>query len=148
MLKIITKSRVLSLACFLIMLTAVLKVSLAKDSTEVNLRPNIEYDAAKMRDPFGESSEQEQPGKPGVPGAQGVESGRMPLPAWSLQGLIWGGKFSQAIVNGKVVRIGDTIEGAKIIDINKEGLVLFYDNRRHIVRPAVVGNSENTENKT
>ncbi len=38
-----------------------------------------------------------------------------------IQGLIWGTPFPQAIINGKIYKVGDTIEGTniKIVEIKK-----------------------------
>ncbi|MFA5198612.1 MAG: hypothetical protein WC432_03600, partial [Candidatus Omnitrophota bacterium] len=41
-----------------------------------------------------------------------------------LQGVVWGVKNPQAIINGKVVSVGDLIEGAEIVSIDKKGVTL------------------------
>ncbi len=54
----------------------------------------------------------------------------IPLPPLVIQGLLWGGEFPQAIINNKVVKIGDTIEEARIVEINKNGVILLFAGRK------------------
>jgi len=57
----------------------------------------------------------------------GLPSGKeLPLPALSIEGLIWNTRIPQAIINGKVVRVGDVIEDVKILKIDKEGIEVEY----------------------
>ena len=49
----------------------------------------------------------------------------------TVQGLVWGGAVPQAIINNKVVNMGDVIEGAEVIEISKNGVILLYKNRRY-----------------
>jgi hypothetical protein len=44
----------------------------------------------------------------------------------NVQGVVWGGSISQAIINDKVFTIGDLVEGAQILDINKKGVTLSF----------------------
>lgn len=48
------------------------------------------------------------------------------LPQLTTEGLVWGGRYPQVIINGRVLRIGDSIEGAMVKDINRKGVVLIY----------------------
>ena len=48
------------------------------------------------------------------------------MPALTVSGIAWGGSYPRAIINGKIVKIGDTIEGAEILEIKKEGVVVSY----------------------
>jgi len=81
----------------------------------------IEYKSEGLRDPFQEEKIEinEQPQEP------------KPLPALQIQGIVWGGGFPQAIINNKVVRVGDTIEGVRITDINKNGVIVFFENQQY-----------------
>ncbi len=89
-------------------------------SQEVIVRPKVEYKASDLRDPFqGPFAPKETPvAGPGVLSAPQVS------PSLEVQGIIWGGGFPQAIINKKVVKIGDTIEGMQIMDINKSGVIV------------------------
>lgn len=42
----------------------------------------------------------------------------------NVQGIIWGSDTPSAIINGEVMNVGDTIQGAKIVKINKKGIVV------------------------
>ncbi len=52
------------------------------------------------------------------------------LPSLSVSGAVWGGASPQAIINGKILKEGDTIEGATILKIEKEGIILLYRGRQ------------------
>lgn len=95
---------------------------IAQPKVEVIERPRVEYNASKLRDPF-----QGEVTKTGPEGT--ITQSAFRPPELKIEGVIWGGKINQAIVNGKVVTIGDTIENARIVDIKKEGIKIFYGNR-------------------
>jgi len=84
----------------------------------------IEYKSEDSRDPFQEEKIEieEQPQ---------VQIETKPLPSLQIQGIVWGGGFPQAIINNKVVRVGDTIEEVRITDINKSGVTVFSGNRQY-----------------
>jgi len=84
----------------------------------------IEYKSEKLREPFQEEKieTKEQP-------QVQIETG--PLPTLQIQGIVWGGSIPQAIINSKVFRVGDTIEGVRITDINKKGVTVFFGNRQY-----------------
>ena len=84
----------------------------------------IEYKSEELRDPFQEEEIEieEQPQ---------VQIETKPLPSLQIQGIVWGGGFPQAIINNKVMRVGDTIEGVRITDINKNGVTVFFENQKY-----------------
>lgn len=45
-----------------------------------------------------------------------------------VNGLIWGTDRPQAIINNRVVSVGDTIENSEIIDINQNGVDVIFSN--------------------
>lgn len=99
------------------------------------LRPQIEYKPEELRDPFWPPPQQMEPPEQ-IPQ---VEAKVEPLPTLVIQGVVWGGFAPQAIINNKVVKVGDVIEGVHIIDINKDGITVFFDNREYnLSSPAVV----------
>ncbi len=92
------------------------------------VKPKAEYTAKGLRDPFqtpfvGKSTSGS--------GAVASGPGGASLGLLKLQGVIWGGKFPQAIINNRVVKIGDTIERALVVDINRYGVVLFLDGSQY-----------------
>ncbi|OGX19133.1 MAG: hypothetical protein A3K83_01195 [Omnitrophica WOR_2 bacterium RBG_13_44_8b] len=95
---------------------------------ELILRPNIEYDAQDFRDPFSEPAPDE---KKSVEIAEKSAPVIEKLPDLAIQGLIWGGEISQAIVNNKVVKEGDSIEGAKVISIRKHGITVLFKGKEY-----------------
>ena len=66
----------------------------------------VEYTAEEVSDPF--AAQTEEP-------VQKEEVPKKPLPEFKIQGLIWGCKLPQAIVNNKVVMVGDTLEEARMM---------------------------------
>jgi hypothetical protein len=89
---------------------------------QVIVRPNVEYRAQGLRNPFEQSvlvSESTDAGSNLMPEAT-------KLPQLTVQGIIWGSSLPQAIINNKVVKVGDVLEGADIIEINKEGITVLF----------------------
>jgi hypothetical protein len=89
-------------------------------------RPVVEYSSGKLRDPFKTALIKEEPKK--VP----EKEAELPKPVLDLstlnvQGIIWGVKNPQAIINDKVLTIGDLIEGAEILSIDKKGITLNFN---------------------
>jgi len=99
---------------------------------ETIIRPQEEYKSEDARDPFQSSptKAQKSPGELKTVEATG-EAEKKPLPSLVVQGLIWGGNFPQAIVDNKVVKIGDTVGGARITDISKNGVTVFLEGREY-----------------
>jgi hypothetical protein len=95
------------------------------------IRPTVEYKAESqgLKDPFRKPSSTQKSDE-----AQ-VEA--KPLPNLVVQGVIWGGRFPQAIINNKVVKAGDNLEGVRVKDISREGItVLFEGSEYHISSPS------------
>jgi hypothetical protein len=94
---------------------------------ENSLIPNIEYKAGESRDPF-QSPQKEKQIKGQLPQKQIQEK---PLPALAVKGIVWGGKFPQAIINNRIVKIGDNVDEVQIVDINKSGVTVSFENRQY-----------------
>ena len=79
-----------------------------------------QYKAELLRDPFlnpfakKESVLREKTGELKAP------------PVLTVQGVIWGGLFPQAIINNRVVKEGDNIDGVLISKISQEGITASY----------------------
>ena len=70
-------------------------------------RPNIVYNASDLRDPFEsyiKKGEHPEDGKQSTAVFANQQVEKAP-PSLTVQGLVWGGNFPQAIINNKVVRI-------------------------------------------
>jgi len=111
-----------------------LRANLAKGAVSEDLRDSnkIEYKSGNLRDPFkeermeGEGGEaKEKPPEKQMP----VEI--KPLPSLQIQGIIWGSDLPQAIINNKVLKIGDTIEEARITGISKDKVTVFFGNQKY-----------------
>jgi len=90
------------------------EVTTSAGSQEAN---KIEYKAEGLKDPFQEEEIE----------APGIRA----LPSMTIQGIVWGGSFPQAIINNKVVRVGDTIEGVEITDIDKNRVTVLFENQKY-----------------
>ncbi|MBN1913911.1 MAG: hypothetical protein JW788_05875 [Candidatus Omnitrophica bacterium] len=116
----------------------------AQSSLGASLRPKLkEYEAKGQKDPFkgkeiiGVKKEEAPQGEPS-----------RPLPALTIQGLVWGGAFPQAIINNRVVKVGDIIEEAKITAISKTGVKVVFDKREYdLSSPASVNISNSFKNR-
>lgn len=95
-------------------------------------RPKVAYKASALRDPFigiiiQENVKKENP------------VSEASLPDFTIQGIIWGGRVPQAIINNKVMGVGDTVQGARIIDIGKEGITVLYGGRSFTLKSPIEG---------
>ena len=116
---------------------------------EVIIRPKLEYKATGFRSPFWGpfhvkadlSAAKKKAGEVEV-----VEPEK-PLPLLKVQGVIWGGSFPQAIVNDKVVKIGDTVDGVRILSIDKENIVVFFEERKYKIPSPAAGAITTTSNQ-
>lgn len=105
----------------------------AADSQGPVTRPLVEYTSSTLRDPF--QGVNTRPASGSQAQVQVKE-----LPAMTVQGIMWGGKFNQAIVNSKVIKAGDSIEGAQVVSIEKNKIVLIYESRKYTL--TVVGDAK------
>lgn len=103
-------------------------------------RPKREYRADDLRDPFrGYEEKKEKPAEFVPPPPQQIEQ---PLPNLEIQGVIWGGRILQAIINNKIVKIGDVIEGVQIVNINKDGITVLFGGKEYNLSSPAITNLE------
>ncbi|MCU0665753.1 MAG: hypothetical protein MUF05_01480 [Candidatus Omnitrophica bacterium] len=96
-------------------------------------RPAAEYKAANYRDPFRLQRQEKEETKE----TKKYQEEEIIPPDLVIQGVVWGAATPQAIVNDKVVKKGDIIQDAHILDITKEGIDIFYQGAQfHISAPA------------
>ena len=108
---------------------------------EVSSRPNIEYKAQDLKDPFQPPREEKKPEEEPEAEIMPEVIPEIPLPFLEIKGLVWGGNLPQAIINKKIVKIGDIIEGAQVIDINKAGVIISFNKREYnLPSPCIVNN--------
>jgi len=121
------------------------------DPLEVIDMPIVEYTAEGMRNPFQGYIEQTD-----VINVGSTSEEEVSLPAFEVQGVVWGGDVPQAIINNKIVKTGDVLSDAKILEISKQGItILYHDRRYNIMSPSAIamGSLEQTlkaidENRT
>ncbi|MFC1804229.1 hypothetical protein ACFLZ3_00120 [Candidatus Omnitrophota bacterium] len=105
----------------------------AQDAPEPGIsRPKVQYAASALRDPFSEYKSEEPVA---LEDKQKKEAATPP--SLTVQGIIWGGKFPQAIINDRAVKEGDSLEGARIVRIEKQGVnILYYGTLYTLSSPA------------
>lgn len=111
------------------------------EDEKVIISPNIRYSAENLRDPFMRRQEEK------VIEAPEVNPAATP-PALVVKGIIWGSDLAQAIINDKVVKIGDTIEGAEIIGITKEGVEFNFGGMVYNLSSPAVTESQSIKKDT
>ena len=110
----------------------------ADNADGVISRPVIEYSSGDLRDPFMDlfqmAAEKEKREKElrNFEAPKDETDKVLPMPSLDkikVQGLIWGGRFPQAVINGRILGIGDSIESFKIVNIEKKGITLSFSGR-------------------
>lgn len=91
-------------------------------------RPKEEFAAEGLRDPFRDCFSESSTGPGGTETGE-AKAPEIPLPTLTVQGVVCGGRLNQAIINNKILKVGDDIEGATITNIDKKGITVFFDNR-------------------
>ncbi|MFH0827304.1 MAG: hypothetical protein V1923_05430 [Candidatus Omnitrophota bacterium] len=105
-------------------------------------RPIVEYEAGNLRDPFqGTAVRKDIKGPTGPTDVKISAKAKRPLPLLAIQGVVWGGNFPQAIIENRVVKVGDLIklgqaqEAAKIIGIDQEGVLILFEGQSYKLPP-------------
>ncbi len=101
----------------------------AAPADEFIKKRSVIYKAESLRDPFQTCMEEENkqstsPQTSSVP--QNIPVANL-FPSLTVQGIVWGGNFPQAIINNKVVKVGEAIEGANVKAIDKEGVTFIFE---------------------
>lgn len=96
-------------------------------SQETISKPEVSYSADNLRDPFQSAIKLELLKDVSETDQTAPE---VPIPGLKVQGIFWGGIFPQAIINDKVLKAGDTVDGVRIISIEKEAITAFFQNRQ------------------
>ena len=102
--------------------------SLSPAAPKIGLAKKVEYTSGNLRDPFESPFEM---------GDEVATESVVGLPQLQVQGMIWGSAMPQAIVNNTIVKIGEIVDGAEILDIRKEGVYVLYEGKQYILRPII-----------
>lgn len=70
----------------------------------------------------------------GKPVVEEQEQQTRQMPKLDISGIIWGGDTPTAFINDRPYKIGDSVEDAKIVDIDKNGVHFVFDNRKEFIR--------------
>ncbi|MBN2830860.1 MAG: hypothetical protein JXL82_01085 [Candidatus Omnitrophica bacterium] len=108
-------------------------------------RPRIEYRARGLRNPFQQpvSTTEEKP----VKAEESVAIDPVFLPVLNVQGIIWQGNPKQAIINNRVMKVGDSLDNIDVIDINKEGVTVLHAGVQHNISTSPVTGRQDSEQK-
>lgn len=66
------------------------------------------------------------------------------LPSLELQGVFWGIPSPQAIINRKIVSVGDQIEGVRIVSISRDGVVVSLNGQDVTLAPPAPGSHDDS----
>ncbi|MEW5758118.1 MAG: hypothetical protein AB1755_01415 [Candidatus Omnitrophota bacterium] len=89
----------------------------------------IQYTAGSLRDPFEPWFSQEA--KLATEGE--VVNGEIQLSEFKVQGIILHPTKPAAIINNQVVKVGDVVGAAKVIEINKDGVGIIHKGNIFII---------------
>jgi hypothetical protein len=110
-----------------------METSTTPKSSGAYKRKAVKYDSGTFRDPFSNPFTPVQEDQSNKPKAKEIK-----LPPLAVQGISWGANYPTAIINNKVVKAGDKIEGVTILAIdNKEILVQYQEKNFQIPSPAL-----------
>ena len=100
-----------------------------KPAPPPSVPPAAAYTAFDVRDPLKSFLPRPALSTTGTSGAasETPEATRPPPPPQlQVEGLLWGGTRPQAIINGRVYGVADTVNGVKITGINGSGVTIDY----------------------
>lgn len=83
---------------------------------------NIKYYGNKYRDPFKSLIPKDPKGNKKITSFE-----------VNVEGIIWATDKPSAIIDGNVLNVGDTVSGAKIVEISKKGIVFSLGGEQFIV---------------
>jgi hypothetical protein len=113
------------------------------DAEEIAIKPGVSYTADNLRDPFSNPALTEISTDAG----SSANTPEVNLPEMKVQGIFWGAKFPQAIINDKVVKVNDKIEGAQVTEITKDSVTVFFGNKQFVLTSPAFVNLEAASNK-
>ena len=112
---------------FLCCLTGLWAVAWAQEDVPEAIanRQPVEYKSGELRDPFQTYISKEK--KADTQQQKKAELAQLEtnLNELKVQGIIWGTKMPQAIIDNKVYIVGDKVENSEIVSINHKGVDLM-----------------------
>jgi hypothetical protein len=98
--------------------------ALSKEAGFVDIR----YTGRQNRDPLDNSAVLHR-----ITESPEKKEGAFPKEGFSISAIIWGGKRPQAIINDKVVNIGDKLSGGEIVGIDKKGVRINFKGKEELI---------------
>ncbi len=92
----------------------------------------VSFQAGGFRNPFKSVLPEKIVDKEVINIAKPAPEVEMKPPEIVIQGIVWGGEFPQAIINGKVLKEGDILTGPEpitILEIRPKEVVILYKNK-------------------
>lgn len=111
--------------------------ALLADATRVP----IQYTAGNYRDPL--VSLLPQP-KAETPAASVQAQAPKPVPTAPnvrIEGMLWGGRRPQVLIDGKLYEIGDTVQDSEIVGITRDGVTVVNQGTTFVLRPPRAANA-------
>ena len=96
-------------------------------------RERVGYTRTGLRDPFLSPFDKEKEEKRLKLDEERPRYTKMPT--LKIEGMVWNSPRPQAIINGEIFNIGESIKGATIIEINREGVVFVFEGEKVILKP-------------
>lgn len=140
------KKKILFMICFFIIYALSTVIIYSQKETVLFSPSSAVYTSDSRRDPFEDYLSPKVKTKKGLKPVTAEEEKPKPLPTFTIQGIIWEGIIPMAIINDNVVKVGDVLEGARIIGIDKEGVnFLYYGREYKLLAPASIYKTEKKE---
>jgi hypothetical protein len=100
----------------------------------------VQYTASNLRDPLISLLPKEDQAGQGKPGKADRTSPPPPPaqpPAVAVQGMVWGGPRPQALIDGELYEVGDAVQGARIVAIDRNGVTVeLQGSTFHLTTPS------------
>jgi len=97
----------------------------------------VQYTSSELRDPLVSLVPENKPVEQPVPEpVVGIPVGPPPQPpAVTVQGMIWGGARPQVLIDSQLYNVGDTVQGARIVSIGREGVTVAIQGATFLLSP-------------
>lgn len=71
---------------------------------------------------------------PSVPATEAIPAGPRPFPELKLQGIYYRLNDPSVMINGKALELGDLIDGAKVVKIDRKEVTLEFEEQQKVLR--------------
>lgn len=85
---------------------------------------------AELGEGFRDTGWGEDPFRPRVLNARRAVPTEETPPQWTLSGIVYSGDSPMAVINGRAVREGDSIDGAQVVRVERRNVILDHEGRR------------------